>query len=239
MRVDSGMARPTRLFAPELPAHVTVRGNDRQAIFRSKDDRAFFRVCLREACRRHEVAIHCYVMMTNHIHLLLSATTAKSLPRALQSVGRRYVGYFNDQYARTGTLWEGRYHASLVQADSHFVMCHRYIDLNPVRGGLVAQPQEFEWSSHRHYALGCPDDLVTPHSVIADLGATLEKRRAAYRSLFDRPMSAEAILRIRQALQLQRPLGDERFVAGFTRGVCMAPAGTDRDSSHAAADSDS
>ena len=224
------MARPTRIFIPDLPAHVTVRGNDRQAIFRGDEDRAFFRACLRKACTRHQVAIHSYVMMTNHAHLLVSPATATSLPRALQSVGRRYVGYFNNRYTRTGTLWEGRYHANLVQADSHLVMCHRYIDLNPVRGGLAAQPDEFEWSSHRHYAFGRLDDLVTPHSVITDLAATQERRRAAYRSLFDTPMSAEAILRIRQAVRLQRPLGDERFIAGFARGVCLNADGIDRGS---------
>jgi putative transposase len=162
-------------------------------------------------------------MMTNHVHMLATSTHPMALPRALQSVGRRYVGYFNDRYARTGTLWEGRYHASLVQADGHLIMCHRYIDLNPVRGGLVAQPHEFEWSSHRYHGFGRPDDLVTPHPVLADLGRTPEKRQVAYRALFEPPLPAEAIQRIRQALRLQRPLGDEAFIAGFKNGVCLEP----------------
>ncbi len=178
-------------------------------------------------------------MMTNHVHLLASSDNPVGLPRALQSVGRRYVGYFNDRYARTGTLWEGRYHANLVQADSHLVLCHRYIDLNPVRGGLVAQPHEFAWSSHRFYGFGRPDDLVTPHSVIADLGPTVERRQAAYLALFDPPMPAEAVMRIRQALQLQRPLGNEAFIAGFSHGVCLESDGDATSRVTMAPDSDS
>jgi len=153
--------------------------------------------------------------MSNHVHFLVTGKGPESLPRAVQSVGRRYVVYFNERYARTGTLWEGRYHASLVQADRHLLACHRYIDLNPVRGGLVAYPGEYTWSSHRCHAQGCPDDLVTAHPVVQDLSESSATRQAAYRALFDEPLDPESIHRIRHAMATQRPLGDDAFMAGL------------------------
>jgi putative transposase len=209
------MARPPRIFVENIPVHVTIRGNDRQDIFRAADDRAFFRSCLHSAAHHHNVAIHAYVLMTNHVHLLVTGNGPDSLPRAVQSVGRRYVVYFNERYARTGTLWEGRYHACLVQADRHLLACHRYVDLNPVRAGLVASPEEYIWSSHRFHARGYPDDLVTAHAVILELSDKSAARQAAYRALFDEPLDAASIHRIRHAVATQRPLGDDAFLTGL------------------------
>ena len=137
------MARLPRFFVPDTPQHVIQRGNDRQPIFRTSADLAFFKDCLAFAMRRHGVAIHAYVFMTNHVHLLVTPEAATSLPRAMQSVGRVYVQYFNSTQDRSGTLWEGRYKATIVDSDRYLLACMRYIELNPVRAGMVEHPERY------------------------------------------------------------------------------------------------
>ena len=131
------MARLPRYFVPDTPQHVIQRGNNRQAIFHTPADLAFFTECLLFAMRRHRVAIHSYVFMTNHVHLLVTPETATSLPLAMQSLGRVYVRYFNSTRDRTGALWDGRYRATVVETDRYLLACMRYIELNPVRAGMV------------------------------------------------------------------------------------------------------
>jgi REP element-mobilizing transposase RayT len=151
------MARLPRFFVPDTPQHVIQRGNDRQPIFRTTADLAFFKDCLAFAARRHGVSIHAYVLMTNHVHLLATPEVATSLPRAMQSLGRVYVQYFNSMQGRSGTLWEGRYKAAIVDSDRYLLACMRYIELNPVRAGLVEHPERYPWSSHRANAFGVSD----------------------------------------------------------------------------------
>ena len=203
------MARLPRLIVPEYPMHLVVRGNDRQDIFRSEGDRVFFHRCLVEVTRRHQVEVHAYVLMSNHVHLLATGQALNSLAKVIQGMGRRYVSYFNYLHGRTGTLWEGRFHSSLVQEDRYFLACHRYIEMNPVRAKLVERPGEYRWSSFGFNRMGKADDLVTPHSVYLSLGSTEARRQGAYGYMFDKGLADEDS--IRDALRRGVPLGDRQF----------------------------
>jgi putative transposase len=149
--------------------------------------------------------------MTNHVHLLVTPESDSGISRVMQSVGRRYVRYFNDLHGRTGTLWEGRYRASLVQADSYLFACYRYIELNPVRAGLAAQPRDYAWSSHHANAFGREDPIVTPHEAYRALGAGSRERAAAYRALFDKALDKVTLDAIRDATNKGWALGSRRF----------------------------
>jgi putative transposase len=211
------MARLPRLFAPDVPAHITVRGNDRQDIFHCDGDRLFFRSSLKSACDRYGVTLHGYVLMSNHVHLLATGAEPVSIPRTMQQVGRQYVWYFNSRYARTGTLWEGRYRATLVDTDGYLLMCHRYIDNNPIRAGIVAHPAEYPWSSYRHYALAVDDELVTPHVTLLELGQTPERRAQAYRRLVATALDDAVLHRIRHSSLNGWALGGEDFCRRLER----------------------
>lgn len=174
------MARLPRLTLPGYPHHVIQRGNNRQPIFASAADYEFLLALLDENARRFGVAIHAYVLMENHFHLLVTPQTADGLPQMMQAVGRRYVRYFNDRQQRSGTLWEGRYKSTVIQAENYLLACMAYIDLNPVRAGLVAQARDYPWSSHGHYIGQRTDRLITPHPLLWELGNTPFAREAAY-----------------------------------------------------------
>jgi putative transposase len=188
---------------------VTVRGNDKQDIVRCDGDRLRLLDQLRQVAKIQGLTVHAYVIMTNHFHLLATGDRPESLPNAMQALGRRYVGYFNHRHDRSGTLWEGRYKSSLVASVEYIFNCHRYIDLNPVRAGIVVSPDEFEWSSHAFYTRRRPDDLVTPHDSWLSLGDSDEIRRATYFALFDRPMTDDVIANIRIATESGRAIGSE------------------------------
>jgi len=211
------MARLPRLFAPGIPAHITVRGNDRQDIFHCDADRYEFRSSLKSACERYGVTLHAYVFMTNHVHLLATGAEPGSIPKAIQNIGRRYVGYFNKRYARTGTLWEGRYRSTLVETDHYLLACHRYIDTNPVRAGIVTHPLDYPWSSHRRYATALGDELVTPHATVVALAESAERRALAYRRLFATPLDEELLHRIRHASNHGWALGSDEFCRRLER----------------------
>jgi putative transposase len=214
------MARLPRYLAPELPLHIVQRGNDRQTIHLDDADQRSFRTCLADAASRHGLAIHAYVSMSNHFHLLATPTHASSVAKTLQSVGRRYVWHFNQRYGRTGSLWEGRYHATVIDSERYLFACFRYIELNPVRAGIVADPGAYRWSSHRHNAHGEPDSLVTPHPLYQALDRSPINRRQAYRALFDEALRDELIQDIRTATQKGWALGDRDFqrrVAALTQ----------------------
>lgn len=205
------MPRLPRYAAPDMPQHVIQRGNNRCAIFADYDDYVFFRECLRAACERHGCQVHAYAFMTNHVHLLVTPTSDTGVSRVMQSVGRRYVRRFNDRYQRTGTLWEGRYRASLVQTDQYLHACYRYIELNPVRAGLVDRPGNYPWSSHRANALGRYDPIVSTHDVYAALGGNSSDRQSAYRALFRSTLDDDTIASIRIATNKGWALGSKRF----------------------------
>jgi REP-associated tyrosine transposase len=205
------LARLPRYAAPGMAHHVIQRGNNRSVMFAARADYRFLHRCLRDACERHGCRVHTYAFMTNHFHLLMSATTTDGVSRAMQAVGRRYVRRFNDRYRRTGTLWEGRFRATVVDTDQYLLMCYRYIELNPVRGGLAASPDDYFWSSYRANALGRRDLLVTPHECYLALGADPRRRQAAHRAQVDDGVSDSTLEEIRSATNGGWALGSARF----------------------------
>lgn len=229
------MTRLGRFFLPDHPQHVIVRGNNRVDIFRDDDDRLFYLRRLGAASRKHGCAIHAYVLMSNHVHLLMSPASTSSVAGTIQSVGRSYVQVFNRRYERTGTLWEGRYRATLVDSDSYLLACMRYVELNPVRAGIVSEPSRFRWSSYRHNAMGVGDDLVTPHPVWVNLAGVDRDRRNAYRQLFEHPLSPCTLDKIRDATNKRWVLGDDAFKSRIQdrlgeRRAAPLPRGGDRKS---------
>lgn len=210
------MARLPRYFLPNQPQHIIQRGNNRQPIFAGEGDYTFFRDCLAEAARAHDVRIHAYVWMTNHIHLLATPGTAEALGKTFQSAGRRYVQYFNRAYGRSGTLWEGRYRATVVDSAHYLFTVMRYIELNPLRAGMVAQPEDYPWSSYRHNALGeggANFDWLSPHEEYLAMGASAAERQAAYRALFATRIDNVALAEIRERTHKAWALGGADFIS--------------------------
>lgn len=198
------MSRPPRIVVPETPLHITQRGVDRGPTFLFDEDFAFYLAVLADARVESGCAVHAYALMTNHVHLLITPSQETSPARMMCTLGRRYVRYFNEKYRRTGTLWEGRYRSALVDSTHYLFACSRYIEMNPVRANLVAEPRAYEWSSHRHNAWGDDDRVVTPHSHYASLGAGRDARCAAYRAMFGMEIPAGDLARLRAA-QAGRP----------------------------------
>jgi putative transposase len=205
------MARLPRYGLPGQPQHVIQRGNNRSPIFFAAEDYAFFIECLRDGCDRHACAIHAYVLMTNHVHLLVTPKAADGIAKLMQSVGRRYVQYVNFTYQRSGTLWEGRYKAVPMDSDGYVMSCYRYIEMNPVRAGMVTPPGGYRWSSYPFNADGRPDELLRPHSLYRALGADDLSRRAAYRKLFRTDIEDGDLTEMRDAINKGWVLGSERF----------------------------
>jgi putative transposase len=225
------MARLVRSFLPDQALHVIQRGNNRQAVFFDAEDAAHYREWLVEAVSEYGCAVHAYVLMPNHVHLLLTPRAADSLPRAMQSLGRRYVRYVNARHGRSGTLWEGRYRAAPID-DAHLLPCCRYIELNPVRAEIVRQARQHRWSSYRANAEGAEDALLTAHAVQTQLGVTPEARCAAYRALFETPLDESFVAALRQATNGGWALGDaafqQRIAAALGRRVTPLPRGRPR-----------
>jgi putative transposase len=194
-----------------MPQHVVQRGIDRQACFFTDDDRHRYLADLREIALTLNCGVHAYVLMTNHVHLLATPRASGDLGRMMQALGRRYVRYVNDRYGRTGSLWEGRYKANLVDSERYLLACQRYIELNPVRAGMVDHPGEHVWSSYRHHALGEHDPLVQSHAAYGALGRDAIARREAYRRLVAEALADEEIAAIRFYLQRQQALGTKQF----------------------------
>jgi putative transposase len=208
------MARLPRYVIPGQPQHIIQRGNNRQIVFKSDVDFQFFRDALVEAAGRSGLAIHAYVWMSNHIHLLATPTLEDSISKTFQSAGRKYVQYFNFTHKRSGTLWEGRYRATVVDTESYLLKLMRYIEMNPVRAGMVAHPRDYKWSSHRLHAYGEEDSntnwLIAPDQYLS-LARSDTERRVAYRSLFKTEASAEELQTIREASHKGWALGSEKF----------------------------
>jgi len=177
------MARLPRLTLTGYPHHVILRGNNRQSIFKDNSDRQILLELLVGFCQKHWVDLHAFVLMDNHVHLLLTPQADKALSKMMQDLGRDYVRYFNKRHTRTGTLWEGRFRSSLIQTDRYFLACMAYIDLNPVRAGMVAQALDHPWSSHAHYVGARLDNWLLAHDVYWALGNTPFAREKAYAEL--------------------------------------------------------
>jgi len=205
------MPRQLRYFIPDIPQHVITRGVDRQAVFFHEQDYTLYLEALQKAAAMHNCLIHAYVLMTNHVHLLVTPERERSLPLMIQAMGRAYVQRLNARYNRTGTLWEGRYKAGLVQHDGYLLACQRYIELNPVRAGLVLAPGEYRYSSYAHHAIGTDDPLVTSHACYLDLHIEPSARRQAYRALFNDTLTKELLAKIRKNTNAGSIIGDNRF----------------------------
>ncbi|MBS0193282.1 MAG: transposase [Proteobacteria bacterium] len=207
------MPRRARLEIPGIPLHITPRGVNRCAIFLDDDDRRHYLHLLREAAATSQVAVHAYVLMGNHIHLLASAQTAGAISRAMRMCGQCYVQAFNRRHGRTGTLWESRFKSCLVDSDRYLLAVHRYIELNPVRAAMATRAEAYRWSSvHAHLGRG-RDGWLTPHPVFLAMGATSAERAIAYRHFLDEGTNEVDLRAIRAYLRQERALGDERFRA--------------------------
>ncbi|HVZ42399.1 MAG TPA: transposase [Ramlibacter sp.] len=211
------MARLARLTVPGYPHHIIQRGNNRQIIFLDTADYEQMLALLQEHARQTLVAVHAYVLMSNHLHLLATPETAEGIPQLMQSVGRRYVRYFNDRHGRTGTLWEGRYKSTLIQAEQYLLACMVYIDLNPVRAGMVQHAMDYRWSSHLHYVGRRVDRLVTPHPLYWELGNTPFAREAAYSQLVEAGVASDQQRALTDATLSGWALGSPDYVAQLQR----------------------
>ena len=205
------MARLPRYFVEGQPQHIIQRGNNREPIFADDADYYFYYECLQKAAEQHGLTIHSYVLMTNHVHLLATPDSEQSIGKTLQSLGRRYVQYFNYTYERTGTLWEGRYKATLIDSERYLLTCMRYIELNPVRAGMVKHPLDYTWSSYAANARGEEDELVVPHDLYRRLGRSHAARQRAYRQLFRSSLGKGELDAIRAATNTGWVLGNDRF----------------------------
>lgn len=206
IRRESIMPRHPRLVLPATPLHIIQRGHNRQHCFSSESDYLFYLAQLHDSVRRTACSLHAYVLMSNHVHLLLSIPDAVALASLMKSAGQRYAQYLNDRSGRSGAVWEGRYKSSLVQTEAYFLECQRYIELNPVRAGMVAFPGNYRWSSYRCNAEGNSDALLTPHSLYLRLGDSSDERRRAYQRLFDAAMAPATLNNIRVAIHTQKTL---------------------------------
>ena len=223
------MARLPRLTLPGYAHHVIQRGNNRQPIFTSPQDFQTMLDLRAENARKFQVAIHAYVLMDNHFHLLATPQTAEGLPQMMQAVGRSYVRYFNDTHRRTGTLWEGRYKSTVIQTERYLLACMVYIDLNPVRSGMVAQARDYPWSSHAHYLGLRTDKLLTPHPLVWALGNTPFAREAAYAELVAAGIQTGQQQALTDSALRGWALGEPAFVKNLqtltTRRVTPKPRG--------------
>ena len=220
------MARLQRYFLPDQPQHVIQRGNNRSACFFSANDHVAYLHWLDRYARRLGVALHAWVLMSNHVHLLLTPPSPLHASRLMQDLGRRYVRYVNHTYRRSGTLWEGRFRACAVHAEDYLLSCMRYIELNPVRAGMVTDPGDYRWSSYRRNGLGVADPMVTEHPLYTGVGDAPPSRQAAYRGLFRAELEESALTEIRVATASGHLLAGDRFRTEIeaARGVLLGPA---------------
>lgn len=211
------MARLPRLVVPHYLHHIVQIGNDRQPIFREEEDYASFLRWVREAARQFKVAIHAYVLMPDHLHILATPSDETGLGRMMQWIGRHYVPYYNAKYQRSGTLWQGRYKATILEPDPYFLLCSRYIEMNPVRAGVVSSPDDYPWSSYPHHVGVKPDPVITDHPVFWRLGNTPFDREASYRQLLGQDLPRQDIDQITDATLKGWPLGSDTFKLGLSK----------------------
>ena len=205
------MPRKARMYLPGVPCHIIQRGNNRDATFFAEQDYQFYLECLYTAVRKYHADIHAYVLMTNHVHLLMTPLYKESISLVMQSVGRRYVQYINKEYRRTGTLWESRHKASLVDAEEYLLACYRYIEMNPVNAHMVAHPSAYKWSSYMRNAHGDFNKLVFPHEIYNRLGLNNAERQESYMALFNTLLDINDVKIIRNAVQFSMPTGNTQF----------------------------
>ena len=205
------MPRKPRFYLPGVPVHIVHRGHSRSPVFFEEQDYSTYVYWLRKSAEKYQLSIHSFVLMTNHVHVLLTPLEGKDISDFMQFIGRHYVPYINNKYGKSGSIWEGRYKASLVQEETYLLSVMRYIELNPVRAGMVESPSHYRWSSFSHNAGILRIGVVNSHSVYDGLGADKESRAVAYRSLFSSHLDSAAVKKIQDAWLTGTPLGNERF----------------------------
>ncbi len=205
------MPRRPRIIAAGVPLHIIQRGNNRQPCFFANEDYQLYLNWLTEYAQNTVCLIHAYVLMTNHVHLLLTPTQSESAANLMKQLGQRYVQYINRTYKRSGTLWEGRFRSSIIEQQNYLFICQRYIEMNPVRAGMVSHPEEYPWSSYQVNGQGIISELVTPHPLYFDLGRNEKERLDAYGELFRYELEAGEIDNIRKATNGNFVLGSEKF----------------------------
>lgn len=205
------MPRPSRYCPAGMPVHLIQRGNNRQVCFVTPSDHGMYAHFLGVYAKKFDVAIHAWVFMTNHVHLLATPQDDSAITNLMHRVGGQYVRYFNYTYSRTGSLFEGRFRSSLVQQESYFLTCQRYIELNPVRAGMVGDPASYPWSSYRAHAEGKSPTMWTPHRIYDALGDSPKSRQKAYRDLVSAAFKPEVLTKIRHCANAGLVLGDKEF----------------------------
>jgi len=211
------MARKPRIIIEGWPLHVVQRGHDKQPVFFCDDDYWKYINDLHKAKSENSVAIHAYVLMTNHVHMLITPETKKSVSSLFQNLGRRYARYVNDRYRRRGALWESRYKSCLIDQDSYLLGCSRYIEMNPVRANMVNHPAAYRWSSYQHNACGKLNDLIEEHPTYLGLGSDADKRRQAYQKMFTSPNQNREIEQLRFGLSKAGFCGNDKFQEAIER----------------------
>lgn len=206
------MPRRPRLVLPEVPLHIIQRGNNRLPCFFGESDYLVYLDLLATSAQKAKCRVHAYVMMTNHVHLLVTPSSGGSPGAMMKRLGERYVRYVNRRYCRTGSLWEGRFRSCLVQQETYLLTCQRYIELNPVRAQMVGHPSEYKWSSFRTNAHGEPSQLVTPHPVYTALAHHPIGRESAYRALFTCAIPTSELNKVRRSTNGNFALGNKRFI---------------------------
>lgn len=205
------MPRKPRFYVPDMPVHVMQRGHNREAVFFAEQDCLEYLRCLKHAADDYGCKVHGYVLMTNHVHLLVTPDSKGAIGRLFQGLGRHYVRYVNDTYHRHGGLWEGRYKANIIQSQAYFLSCLCYIEMNPVKAGMVKHPAKYRWSSYAANALGVSNAILSHHEEYIGLGSSTSQRQKAYQSLFDNNLTDDVLKLFSQSLQSGTPLGNEQF----------------------------
>lgn len=204
------MSRAPRYVLPNVPLHITQRGNNRIQLFMDERDFALELAIIKETCCVNDCELHAYVLMSNHVHLLVTPRYKEGPSRMMQSMEIRYGRYFNKQNARTGTLWEGRFRSAVIKDSRYFLCCSRYIEMNPVRAGMVNDPRDYRWSSFHRNALGLSDPLITPHPIHNSMGSDNTRRCARYRALFQYSLEPAVCTEIRNATRACSFVGTPR-----------------------------
>ena len=217
------MPRVARLFEPGMPVHAMQRGHNRMVVFIDKFDYEYYLEALFDALEVEQIDLHAYALMSNHVHLLLSAPSKEALSRLFQSVGRRYVQHFNKRHARSGTLWEDRFKSSLINSERYLLEVYRYIELNPVRAGIVESPQAYQHSSYRHHAGIATNNRIKDHPLFWSLGNTPFERQAAYKALIDDGLTLHQIARITDQTMRGLPIEQSTSAAPRLRGRPSKP----------------
>lgn len=211
------MPRRARLVVADMPMHIIQRGNNRANCFFTDSDYLVYLDMLRRSAIASACRIHAYVLMSNHVHILASPSTQSGPGNMMKALGERYVQYVNKRYGRFGTLWQGRFRSCLVQDDTYLLICHRYIELNPVRAGMVEHPSLYPWSSHRCTAEGRTDPLLSQHPIVSGLGSDDVSRALAYRALFAQALPSEQIVSLRDATNYNYAFGSKQFAENMAQ----------------------